>query len=105
MSKSLTNFLLSTHGINVPKQKLFFIEDLSCTNEFIVEIKYPVCLKPNNLSESKDVYPNIQNREELDRVIAYYKTLHNKFVIEKRHLRNAYRLYYCYGKVLVAIQK
>ncbi len=105
MSKSLTNYFLASHGIKVPKQRLFFCEDLRGLDKFVDEIQYPICLKPNNMAESKDVYPRIQSRAELDRAIVYYKSRYKEFVVEKSHFGNTFRLFYCYGEIIGATQK
>lgn len=104
-SKSLTSYLLSTHNIKVPRQKLFYTSDLSPLKDFIKEIKYPICLKPDNMCECIDVFPLIENELELDIILNYYRPLYDKFVVEKTIIGNTYRLYYCYGTIIGAIQK
>lgn len=104
-SKSITLHLLSTHDINVPKQKMFYIDRLDRLKEFVDQIKYPICLKPDNMYESKDVFPCVKNDNELNGITEYYKLLYKKFVVEKHIVGNTYRLYYCYGEIIGAIQK
>jgi len=104
-SKSLSNFILQSHGINVPKQELVNMKCIEKIKSFIETNGYPVCLKPDMLTESIDVFCNIQNTDELQIALEYLSTRYKYIVIEKSVPGNLYRLYYCGGEMIGITQK
>lgn len=104
-SKSLTSHFLQSHDIKVPKKRLFYINDLSEIEKFIDKIRYPICIKPDDSCQGQDVFPNIINKIEFERVINYYNNLYKEFIVEESIIGKSYRLFFCYGEIIGAIYK
>lgn len=104
-SKSMTNFLLASHGFRVPDQILLDISDMSLLESFIKKIDFPICVKPDNLTESMDVFPDIKDNNELLKIIEYMKSFHERIVVEKHIDGRLFRLYCCDGKLVGATEK
>ena len=105
LSKSLSAFLLRSHGIKVPVQKVFLSDDLTGMFSFISSIHYPICIKPDDLTESLDVFPNISSEHEFLDVQKYMSKRHKELIIEKHIEGSVFRFYHCFGRVLDITKK
>ncbi len=81
--KNQTSYLLSACGINVPKQVLIKKDDKDNCEKFIKELKYPLVVKPADLSLSIGVTLDIKNQKQLKKALNYAFTKSTLVVIEE----------------------
>lgn len=104
-SKNLTSSFLRSKNINTPKQCILDVNDMEGILNFVHRVGFPVCIKPDDMTESIDVFPNINSNSELLGLVDYMHDRYEKIVLEQHITGNVYRLYYCYGALRIAVNK
>jgi cyanophycin synthetase len=106
-NKITTSQILSKNNIPIPK----FVEiDLSLNVNEIIDkieknnIKYPIVMKPINGTFGKDVYTDIDTKNEIEITIKELKK-YGKVVVEEQIDGDCYRIFVFNGKVLDIIKR
>lgn len=103
-NKNLTSKIYSDNNIPVPKY--FLITKDNIDNFYKTQkIGYPCVLKPTDQSYGRDVFTNIQNKEQflniLDKLISKYDNI----MYEEQIYGNNYRIFIFHNKVIDIIEK
>lgn len=104
-SKHMCSKILSENGVRVPKQAIVTEYEKGREDEILNHLKYPVCYKPDNMSDGIGVYVNIPDNKTLHAIIESENTRFQRYVVEEYITGNLYRAYYCDGKIVAMIQK
>lgn len=93
--KAKTKEVLTKNNVPVPKGKSFSVDDEEQMMNYAEEIGYPVVLKPTDGSFGRDVYTEIETKEELLSALETLKqNEQNKKVIIEQHIPGQdYRIY------------
>lgn len=107
-NKNLTNQLLNKHNLPNPKG-LVYNRDIDNINYFIKkvykELKYPLIIKPTNMSRSIDVNVNIKNENELKDLIIILEKKYKKLLIEEMIKGNLHRILLVNNKIIDIISR
>lgn len=104
-SKSLSSSLLRTYNICVPDQCKLKSDDEHGASELLRQWGFPLCIKPDDLAESIDVFPNIQSEKDFWGCWNYMRQKNAKIIIEKSINGPVFRLYYVYGPLNIMVYK
>ena len=101
-----TKKLLTEHNVPVPRGFIIsndYSDDI--LNDRLAGLTFPLVIKPTNTNLGKDVYTQIQDREELKRILNRLKDKHKSFIIEEYINGEEYRVYILNGKVLASTKR
>lgn len=104
-SKSLSSSLLRTNNICVPAQCILKSDDKNGAAELLHQWGFPLCIKPDDLAESIDVFPNILSENDYWGCWNYMRQMNAEIIIEKSISGPVFRLYYVYGPLNIVVYK
>jgi len=105
--KNKTKKQLKENDVSIPLGEEFDINSEEKIIEYAESIGYPVVIKPVNGSMGKGVFVNIQNSQQLSKIIKHYheNIRYKNILLEKYYQGKEYRFYVVGDKVVSAINR
>jgi glutathione synthase/RimK-type ligase-like ATP-grasp enzyme len=103
-NKNLTSKIYSNNDIPVPK---YFLITKDNIDNFYKEqkISYPCVLKPTDQSYGRDVFTNIQNKEQFINILDQLISKYDNIMYEEQVYGTNYRIFIFHNKVIDIIEK